>query len=498
MEVDTLISSRSLTRLGTELHRRVMLGEQNPANLLLSPDFVSPKQRAFLTDNHNRKSLLSGRRCGKSFCFARQLFLTAVTKPGSNSVFVGITRQSAKDIIWLELLTLLERLNLDAEVNHTELRIVLRNGSSIRVTGCSDSSELARFRGVANDCVCLDEVQDWASWLDRFCREVIEPTLIDRNGMLCLGGTPNEKLFGYFYEITGPFALHTHYRKHNFNLYDNVFFGKPSQNTPWSPAQALERVKEELQKAIVERGLTETHNIYITEYLGKWPTSASNLLYADFTAVNMITVPPVGWERGFLTLGLDLGFKDHSAFVLIHQNIQTMELTAIQSWSKPGMIIEQVATELRALLTRHPDLAIVMDEGAMKMIAESLAATYELPVRAAIKSDKKLGISLLNSDFRLKNISVVAPNCPELVKQLQSVQWDKKRQKEHEGQKCDEVDAFLYAYRSFVVNNCPLPVTKSKTVTNGPMRVNPNEGREHFERLINQRKNLDTDYGVLD
>lgn len=470
-----------LEQLGAEIRRRSLLSEQDPIQLLSSPAYVSPKQAHFLRDSSSRKSLLSGRRNGKSFCFARQLFLIALTKPGSSGVFVGITRQSAKDIIWLELLALCERLNLSANVDHTTLRIKLSNGSTIRVTGCSDTADQARFRGVANDCVCLDEMQDWPAWLNKFVREVIEPTLIDRNGMLCLGGTPNERLFGFFYEVTGPQNLHPQYSQHHFSLYDNTFFGRPSDNTPWTPEQALVRVKEELEKAKTERGLTETHNIFISEYMGRWPTTSSNILYSDFTEDNIIEMPPIGWRMGNLILGLDPGFNDHCGFTLWSQAPEG-DLTAIASWGKTGMKLDEISTELRGLCEKYKDLSIVMDEAGAggKTMAVSWAASYSLPIRAAIKVDKRIGISMMNADFRLKNIKIVRAGCPELIRQLRSVQWDPKREREAEGQRCDEVDAALYGYRAYTIDNTPLPVKHTHVSPVGPIQTYDKSGDKTF------------------
>ena len=451
-----------------EWDRRHGVGEiSDPIGALLSPEFVHAKQRDFLLDESRRKSLLSGRRNGKSYGFARQCFLMALRLPGSSSLFVGLTRPSAKEIIWGELQNLVHRLGLPATVNHTDLRITLSNGSTIRVAGCADTADQDRFRGTANDLVILDEVQGWPSWLQAFVEQVIEPTLIDRNGTLCLAGTPNDRLFGYFFDVTKG-GKHPQYSQHHFTLFDNTFFGRPSPTVPWSPAQAHARALEELERAKSERGLSETHPIYVSEYLGEWPTQVSNLLYDDFSERNIVQQPPIGWERGFMKLGLDLGFKDHCGFVHTSQDIVTQRLTYLESWSKPGLVLSDIAAALQPYVEKWPDLSIVVDEAGLgKTVAESLATSYGLPIHAAVKTDKRLGIALLNSDLRLGNVTVVEPRCQGLVKQFRSVQWDAKRQREMEGQVCDLADAALYAYRSYVIGNQPLPVKKIDTRDDG-------------------------------
>ena len=449
---------------------------------LLSPNWTTEVQRKFILDPSRRKAVLSGRRNGKTFGFARQLYLTALAKPGSSSLYVALTRTSAKDIIWLELLDLLNKLDLPAEIHHTELKITLPNQSVIRITGCSDSSDLARFRGVANDLVILDETQDWADFLEDFIRKVIEPTLVDRQGTLCIGGTPNEKLYGYFWKVTTGRMLG--WSQHQYSIFSNTFFGKPPSARVWTVEQANARATQELESAKTERGLTEDHPIYITEYLGQWPTTSSHILYADFCSANLIPAEPVGWERGFLTLGMDLGFMDHTAFVLYAQSPDN-RLTIIKSWSRPGMVLEQIVIQLRQHLAKYPDIRFVVDY-ANKQLCESITQSYQIALEPAKKEDKKGGIALLNSDLRTRNISIVEPGNEALIEQLKHLEWDKDRQKEAEGQPADLCDAFLYGYRSYLVDNMPLQTEKALTKTGPMLNINPDEGIEYWQKRINK------------
>jgi hypothetical protein len=74
---------------------------------------------------------------------------------------------------------------------------------------------------------------------------------------------------------------------------------------------------------------------------------------------------------------------------------------------------------------------------------------FDIP---AEKRDKRMRLAFMNSDLRTGRYQVIPNRNLALVNQWNSVMWDKKHEREQEGQVCDLFDASGYAHmacRSF-------------------------------------------------
>src|SRR5262245_24423698 len=93
-------------------------------------------QRPFVEDASDFVVACCSRRAGKSTGGRRKLLRMAVGRPGSLSVYVTLTRTSAKRLMWEPLKADLWRLGIAYEANETELTITLpQNGSRIWLAG---------------------------------------------------------------------------------------------------------------------------------------------------------------------------------------------------------------------------------------------------------------------------------------------------------------------------------------------------------------------------
>ena len=72
----------------------------------------------------------------KSYTAGLYLLKTALDRAGTSSVYIGLTRDQAKRIVWNDVFkSIIKKYNLPAKYNETELTITLENGSIIYVLG---------------------------------------------------------------------------------------------------------------------------------------------------------------------------------------------------------------------------------------------------------------------------------------------------------------------------------------------------------------------------
>ena len=129
------------------------------------------------------KVAVCGRRFGKTYLAMRELAKHA-SKPNTNIFYVAPTYRQAKQVMWDTLTNKLSSLNWVKNINKSDLRIDLVNGSTISLRGANNFDSM---RGISLDYVCMDEFSYTNS---KAWTEVLRPTLSDRLGSALFITTP--------------------------------------------------------------------------------------------------------------------------------------------------------------------------------------------------------------------------------------------------------------------------------------------------------------------
>ncbi len=143
--------------------------------------------------NYSRfKTVVAGRRFGKTYLSVNMLLQAAVTGKDKHCWYVAPTYGSAKEIAWDMLINTIPREYI-SRTNESSLMLRLINGSVISLKGAEKPNNL---RGRALDFVVLDEFADMRpeAWF-----EVIRPSLSDRQGSAVFIGTPKGR--NHFYDL---------------------------------------------------------------------------------------------------------------------------------------------------------------------------------------------------------------------------------------------------------------------------------------------------------
>jgi len=143
--------------------------------------------------NYSRfKTVVAGRRFGKTYLSVNMLLKAAVTGQDKHCWYVAPTYGSAKEIAWDMLIHTIPQCYI-SRTNESSLMLRLINGSVISLKGAEKPNNL---RGRALDFVVLDEFADMRpeAWF-----EVIRPSLSDRQGSAVFIGTPKGR--NHFYDL---------------------------------------------------------------------------------------------------------------------------------------------------------------------------------------------------------------------------------------------------------------------------------------------------------
>lgn len=453
------------------------------------------RQLAVINDPSRRKCLYTSRRAGKTYLALRYLVHVAQNQPGTIVGYLTKTRQWAKELLWTELHKLDQDHHLRIDFNNSELTAVFPNGSTLKLAGASDLQEADKLRGFAYSLLILDEIQAVPDKVMKYVvKEILPAALGDYAGTLLVSGTPPESCAGYFYDAaTNPDMK---FSRHHWTVAENPMFPQWSEEEEWE-----DLVQDWLAQEREDHNLKETDPAYLREYLGQFVKEASRFIY-DLQDVNKLDPKKVPSDL-VLVMGIDSGWHDETAFVIVGYEPYDQKVYHVESISKPHMTYYKIEQQVHELIEKYQPQGgietIVYDPaGEGKTIGESLTEAlterFDLTIEFAQKQQKRNFMLLLKSDMRAGRALVQYPS--KLWDQLQALQWNDARTREREGQPCDEADAFLYAWK-----NCYQFLKENRPETK-PEEMNPVdwqaelERREYFEELKRQKE--DEEYAGLE
>ncbi len=429
------------------MDRRLVLEElaRRKISTLNIPDIIDynfQHQADFIKDPALKKALFCTRRSAKSYTAGIGLHQTALKYPGCNCLFIGLTRESAFNIIWKDILTVLNiKHQLGAQPNKSNLTMTHKNSSVIRVVGVDkDEEEMYKLLGGKFQLVVLDEASMYTINV-RNLVDLVEPATIDQGGAIWLLGTASDFLRGIFYDVTT--RKEKGWKLFEWTAHDNPYVAKQWQ----AKLDEIDRERPEYKQTPQ----------YKQWYLNQWVIDEEKLVYRFKIDRNISKAVPIplfhdGWSY---VLGVDTGWEDDSAFVLTGYHINDPHLYVLRVYKQKRMSFDDVANKIQEFM-RHPECAphkIIID-GANKQGVESMRIRSSIPFEYADKLDKVTFIELCNSDLIQGKIKILdTSENRSLWEEMSSLVWvtdaDKIKypKKEHPNLANHLCDAFLYAWR---------------------------------------------------
>lgn len=432
-----MTTSKALLKEITRRQRKKQLDAQKPQ--FIFDNFCFPAQRAFFRGEGSRfRNAVCSRRAGKTVGIAADAIDTVLDPSGGSCLYVTLTRQTARTIIWNDLKKIIEDYELNFKVNEALLEATcLDTGFKVHIAGAKDATEIEKFRGWKLKKIYLDEAQSFRSYIKYFVDDILIPCLRDLRGSLYVTGTPGPIKAGYFYTISQS----TEWNAHAWTAFDN-----PHMHNP--PELDLEETLFEERKI---KGIDETDPGYIRETYGKWMEDTDSLVFKFSREYNIFSELP---ERQYhYVFGVDLGFEDSDAIAVLAFDEYNKDVFLVEEIIRNKQNITDLVNEIRRLQKKYNPIKMVLDAGALgKKIQEEIRTRHALTLEAAEKTRKAEFIELLNDDMRTSKFKAFPGSMFE--EDCFLVQWDRESKNRNpespqisRAYHSDICDAVLYAWR---------------------------------------------------
>jgi hypothetical protein len=406
------------------------------------------------------KAALCTRRAGKSVAAGIMAGKTAKDNPGAKIVIIGKTNQSVRGIYYDDIMPMVKSIfKLEWDLNRTEMIYRCSNGAQIMFMGAdADQDQMNKLLGQKFKLAILDEASMYANIdLRKLVYGILRPALADLRGQMAMIGTPSDYIGSLYYDVT------TH-QEPGWSVHNWTAFVNPHM---------VEQVTEELAFMRQVNPNIDKDTEFRQHWLGEWVVSKNNRVYKydpDFNS------RPFDLVRGYQTvLGVDLGFEDHSAFVVGAWSHYDPVLHIIHCETEARLNLDQVQQRIERLQSKF-NIGMITVDGAGKQFVETLQSRFQMGLHRAEKVHKKDFIELLNTDLLMGRINVLHDKCAPLIKEWGSLVWDQKaldkdektghiRGKWVEAKNCPNhaADAALYMWR-WCYNYAAIPKAKPLSI----------------------------------
>lgn len=360
----------------------------------------------------------------------------ALRQPKSRILFVGLTRDSAKEAVWDTLLTILDTLGLSYESRPSALRITFSNGSFIRLFGADVPNAKNRLRGQRFHLVIIDE-GGFYQQLDALMPAIM-PTVSTTAGTIAMTSSPGILLSGFFYDADIG-ANRDKWSQYVLRLEDNPIMQRPANDPRYK-----NRAEEELD--IICKTLfngNREHPAFKREYLGSWERDDTSLIY-PFRDHNIID-EPTPLRATQYGIGVDIGVSSASAITVVKYSQYSREVQIIETWKRKEVLIDDFADVLKGFMEHYNTTLIVADTGGLgAAVVQELRKRYSLPVKAAEKTDKAFHQRIFANDLISGYIKVLRYS--PLLEEWSKIVKDEDGE-EIKGQDNHLADSALYIYR---------------------------------------------------
>ena len=410
-------------------------------------DGLFPQQRALVMSEAPKLVTCTGRRGGKTHALVARAMRAAARYPRRTiPVFERTLTCQSSRVFFKALQDANERYSLGVKFHHSLFQATLSNGSEILIVGADTVEAADKARGEAYPEAIVDEAGTFRPHiLEYLLNDVLAAALFDHGGTLVLSGTPAPRHGGPFYEACEGNLRHL-YERHHWTALENPMLpydrpGMPAYTQAERDALRASWFAAEL--AAAPKGWGQR------EWLGLWVVDNDRMAYhvGGHNHVGVILPPDLGThpERYVWGLGLDLGFNDPCAFVVVARDRATGTIYVVESYEQAGLIPSAVAAHVERLRARYRFSYIVADTGGYGKgpVAEMMSGRYGIPIIAANKRGKEAHRTFVNGDLASGKVLISESTNRDLLHDLQGLRLNEDGE-EDERDANHLPDAFLY------------------------------------------------------
>lgn len=374
-------------------------------------------------------AVMCSRRSGKTYG-AVERHVRVLTDPetprGSWTHFGSLIRRNARKHFFDPIQRRLDELGWAFDANGTDMILRLENGNVTQAFGCDDIAGIKAPQGDGSFLFTIDECHLPIEDVTQALVDVATPMLTDRGGMLDLLGLPPEVEGGFFSQVLDGGG----FRVFGWTMFDHDF-PRPREE---KLADVVERCR---QRGLAIEVITTmgadgrpryspgpgTHPLVLRQYFGRRVVDPEKVAYEFATGRNTYQAIDVSGSAWRFALGLDLGFSDHDAIVVVgwRKDDPDRRLYVVHEWQARHQDVDQLAAVLREVVAQYRPTSLVGDHGGHGAIKVLETLQARLGVAFARKpQDVLLSVGLVNDDLRTGRLQV--PEGSQLARELPQVQ----------------------------------------------------------------------------
>jgi hypothetical protein len=421
---------RSKTALLVEALNRKSTAPSN--KIELSNDF--PQQNAFVEDPSRYLDAQCSRRAGKTNGLALRFFKTMDKHPKSQCIYLGLTLESAREIMWPVLQEINEKYQIGCTFLESKLTMKHPNGATLKLFGADMKNFIKRLKGRKYPGVGVDEAQDFGTHLQSLIDDVLTPSIADYpDSWIALTGTPGPVPQGYFFDVTCN-------KKYGFSHHEWTLMENPHMPNP----------QEFLKDLTTKREWLNDNPTLLREWRNKWVLDVESLWIRYNEKINHFQELPKEYKWNYV-MGVDIGFNDADALAVLAWSEATPITYLVEEMVTKKQGISALVEQIETLQKKYDVYKIVMDEGALgKKVAEDMRARFGCPLEPADKAHKQSNVEFLNDALRLGKFKAKGASRFAQDSYLVQIDWDKSTPKRIVIKKkphSDIIDSVLYAFR---------------------------------------------------
>lgn len=406
------------------------------ANIIpLDPSF--PKQNAFVEDTSKFIDAQCSRRAGKSTGLGKRFFKTMQRHPKAKCFYLGLTRDSAREIMWPVLQELNETYKLGCTFVESKLLVKHPNGSKLQLYGADMKNFVKRLRGQKSPGIGVDEAQDFGTHLQSLIEDILTPMLVDyEDGWLAITGTPGPVPQGYFFKVTQE-------RKYGYSHHSWTILENPYIPNPGAFIDDLKiRQEWDEENPTLKR---EWRNQWVLDVKSLWIQYNANK--NDYKELPKLS----GNNKYSYILGIDWGFKDSDALAVLAYSDESADTYLVEEVITPRQGVTALANQIEEMRKKYDISKIVMDEGGGgKKMAEEFRKQKAIPVEPADKLRKQETVDFFNDSLRTGRFKARTDSAFTRDSYLVQIDWEHStpsRTVIKKNPHSDIIDAVLYAFK---------------------------------------------------
>lgn len=395
--VGQVIFQQDLLAILDERHEKEMQRDRDFQRYRLIKEFFKEQREVIYETNHSKRIIACcSRRAGKTDLASGSIDFAAII-PESRIIYINLTFTNAINQIWANVLKRSEASGLTInKKSKADGTIEWSNGSSLRIMGNPNNSEIDKLRGESKvSLVVIDEFFHQRN-MQYAIDEVISPLLADRTDstILCIGTPPRlAKTYGEkCWNEKG-------WKKFHWTMFDNPYMPDPQGY---------------LEDYCKNKGISIDSPFIQREYFGK--IGVYDLEALVFKGRQTYNKYDENFPITDIAIGVDYGFSDYNSVITLVYNKNTHQSFVYEEkkFNRAGVsdIVEAItesynnAVKLLALNKVKKDHVYIYCDNNEESITYDLTVKYKMPAFNCHKYNKAYAIEMLAEELRTGRMKI--------------------------------------------------------------------------------------------